>query len=72
VIVISAAIFAAALLFGLLTYGSQKIQGLAELQNQDILIIIFGGLLLTGILIASLSTYRAIQKYMAMSLDELY
>ena len=65
-------IIAAGLLFGLLTYGSQQLEGLAELQNEEMLLIIFIGLLFTGILIASFSTYRAIQKYMSMSLDELY
>jgi cell division transport system permease protein len=67
-----AALVAAGLLFGLLAYGSQKLEGLAELQNQQMLLVIFVGLLITSILIASFSTYRAMQKYMAMSLDELY
>ncbi|SMG17263.1 cell division transport system permease protein [Marivirga sericea] len=69
---IISAIVAASLLFGLLTYGSEKLEGLAELQNQQMLLIIFGGLIVTGISIASFSTFRAMQKYMAMSLDELY
>ncbi|WP_375578093.1 permease-like cell division protein FtsX [Marivirga tractuosa] len=69
---IISAFIAGGLLFGLLTYGSQKLEGLAELQNQEMLLIILGGLLITGIFIASFSTYRAMQKYMAMSLDELY
>jgi cell division transport system permease protein len=69
---IVSAIIASAMLFGLLTYGSEKLEGLAELQNQQMLFIIFGGLIITGIAIASFSTYRAMQKYMAMSLDELY
>jgi len=66
------ALIAGLLLFGLLTYGSQKLEGLAELQNQEMLLIIFGGLVIIGISIASFSTYRAMQKYMGMSLDELY
>ena len=69
---IISALIAGGLLFGLLTYGSQKLEGLAELQNHEMLLIILGGLLITGIIIASFSTYRAIQKYMSMSLDELY
>ena len=69
---IISAIIAGGLLFGLLTYGSKKLEGLAELQNQEMLLIIFGGLLISGVFIASFSTYRAMQKYMAMSLDELY
>ena len=69
---IIASLLAGALLYGLLTYGSQKLEGLAELQNQEMLLIIFGVLVLTSIIIASFSTYRAMQKYMAMSLDELY
>ncbi|WKK84823.2 ABC transporter permease [Marivirga arenosa] len=69
---IVSAIIAAALLYGLLAYGSEQLEGLAELQNQQMQLIIFGGLILTGIIIATFSTYRAMQKYMAMSLDELY
>ncbi|ADR20778.1 cell division protein FtsX [Marivirga tractuosa] len=69
---IISALIAGGLLFALLTYGSQKLEGLAELQNHEMLLIILGGLLITGIIIASFSTYRAIQKYMSMSLDELY
>jgi len=65
-------LLASTLLFGLLIYGNQKLEGLAELQNQEMLLIIFGGLLITGVFIACFSTYRAMQKYMAMSLDELY
>lgn len=68
----ASALIASGLLFGLLTYGSKKLEGLAELQNQEMLLIILCGLLLSGILIASFSTYRAMQKYMGMSLDELY
>src|SRR5690554_5357652 len=66
------ALIASALLFGLLSYGSQELEGLGELQNQETLLIIVCVLLLSGILIASFSTYRAMQKYMVMSLDELY
>ncbi|WNB17125.1 cell division protein FtsX [Marivirga arenosa] len=69
---IVSATIAAALLYGLLAYGSEQLEGLAELQNQQMQLIIFGGLILTGIIIATFSTYRAMQKYMAMSLDELY
>ncbi|MEJ2005297.1 MAG: ABC transporter permease, partial [Cyclobacteriaceae bacterium] len=34
--------------------------------------IIFGILVLLGVIIAVLSTFRAIRKYLRMSLDELY
>ncbi len=69
---IVAGIIASAGLYGLYIYGSQKIDGLAQLEQGNILFIIFGGILLLGITIAIFGTYRAIQKYLAMSLEELY
>ena len=59
-------------LYALLLYGNDKISGLSSLLNETVLIIIFTSLIMMGIITAIFSTYRAMQKYMAMSLDELY
>ncbi len=67
-----AGILSSAALYGLLVYGNTKIDGLTSLQNQEVLIAIFIGLVIIGIFIAVISTWRAMQKYLAMSLDELY
>ncbi|MBK6264800.1 ABC transporter permease [Marivirga sp. S37H4] len=59
-------------LYALLVYGNTKIDGLTSLQNREILLAIFISLIIIGIFIAVFSTWRAMQKYLAMSLDELY
>ncbi|WP_339792661.1 permease-like cell division protein FtsX [uncultured Imperialibacter sp.] len=66
------AIIASAGLFVLLKYANSKIENLADLQRPDELLILFGSLLLVGMLVGFGSTYRAINKYLKMSLDELY
>lgn len=59
-------------LFGLLHYANQKIEGLQELQNTEELLILFGALVLLGVIISGISTNRAVKKYMKLSLDDLY
>lgn len=65
-------IIASACLFFLLHYVSGKIQGLGELNDVNELLIIFGSLIILGMVIAFFSTLRAIRKYLNMTLDELY
>jgi cell division transport system permease protein len=66
------AVIASAGLFVLLKYANSKIENLADLQRTDELLVLFGSLLLVGMLVGFGSTYRAINKYLKMSLDELY
>ena len=66
------AIIASVGLFVLLKYANSKIENLTDLQRTDELLILFGSLLLVGVLVGFGSTYRAINKYLKMSLDELY
>ncbi len=61
-----------AALFGVLQYANRKIESLSQLQKTDELLILGGSLLFIGILVGFGSTYRAINKYLKMSLDELY
>jgi cell division transport system permease protein len=42
------------------------------LQDYNLLYALFGGLIITGILLSVLSTLQAVNKYLNMSLDELY
>lgn len=67
-----AGIIASALLYGLLMYVNRVIEGLAQLQSLEELMILAGVLLALGLSIGILSTYRAVKKYLKMSLDELY
>jgi cell division transport system permease protein len=69
---IIAGIIASGGLYGLYFYASQEIDGIAQLEQDNILYIIFGALVIVGITIAIFGTFRAIQKYLAMSLEELY
>jgi cell division transport system permease protein len=63
----------AALLLGLLIhYAYSEVQDLSKLQETENIIIILGSLLVLGIIIGLLSSYRAVNKYLKMSLDELY
>lgn len=53
-------------------YAQKKVPDLAALHNPDHFLMIVGMLLVTGMLIAVVSTYFSIRKYLGMSLDELY
>jgi len=65
-------VFASVVLYGLMLYANEKIEDLSQLQDQKSLLILFTALTVLGILVAFLSTYRAVRKYLKMSLDELY
>jgi cell division transport system permease protein len=67
-----AGIIASGLLVGLIYYATKKIEELKLLQNNDLLIKLIGSLLLLGIIVAVASSYRAVNKYLKLSLDELY
>ncbi|MGF1635556.1 MAG: cell division protein FtsX [Cyclobacteriaceae bacterium] len=67
-----AGIIASAALFGLLNYANMKIPELELLQDTRELQILFALLITAGVLIMVISTYNAVNKYLKMSLDELY
>jgi cell division transport system permease protein len=67
-----AGVLASALLFAIIEYTKANIDGFAMLQNYELLYILFAGLILSGALLSFLSTLRAVNKYLNMSLDELY
>ncbi len=67
-----AGILAATLLYMLLMYANNVIEELRELQSTNELLLLLALILSLGVLIASVSTYRAVKKYLNMSLDELY
>ncbi|PIQ48500.1 MAG: cell division protein [Cytophagales bacterium CG12_big_fil_rev_8_21_14_0_65_40_12] len=67
-----AGIVASLLLYGLLQFANSKIDRLVELQEETYLLALYGLLIVLGSFIAFISTYRAMNKYLKMSLDELY
>ncbi|WP_276374035.1 permease-like cell division protein FtsX [Chryseolinea sp. H1M3-3] len=65
-------ILASALLWGFSTYAQQKITDLSLLHNQEHFLALLMILSVMGIIVATVSTFFAIHKYLKMSLDELY
>ncbi len=67
-----AGLIAGGLLWGVIQYGHKRVEELDLLQNQDRLLTLLGSLLAMGIFVAVISTWRAVQRYLKLSLDELY
>lgn len=67
-----AGVLASLLLFGLLEFANKEIDRLIELQQEVYILSLYAVLIVLGSLIAFISTYRAMNKYLKMSLDELY
>ena len=66
------ALIAIFLLFGLIQWASAQFPQLQTLQGIGNSLLLFGGLIIVGIGISVLSTYRSVVKYLKMKLDELY
>ncbi|MFA9205384.1 MAG: cell division protein FtsX [Burkholderiaceae bacterium] len=60
------------LLFGLIEWATMQFPQIGMLQGISNSLILFGGLILLGVGISVLSTYRSVLKYLKMKLDELY
>jgi len=69
---IIAGILACGFLYGLSYLANNQIDGLIELQNETYVLGLYGTLIVLGGLIAFVSSHRAMNKYLKMSLDELY
>ncbi|WP_266205299.1 cell division protein FtsX [Pontibacter kalidii] len=65
-------VLASALLFGLMQYTYNEITELQLLRNDEQTYILMGALVMLGLIIGFMSSYRAVRKYLGMSLDELY
>jgi cell division transport system permease protein len=59
-------------LYALLNYAYNEIEYLKDLYEAEIIITIMASLLIGGAIIGFLSSWRAVIKYLNMSLDELY
>lgn len=67
-----AGVLASGLLILLLSFATKRIEDLVLIQNTSRLLLLLSSLLIMGLLVAVLSTYRAVSKYLKLSLDELY
>lgn len=67
-----AGVIASSILTGLIQYAQSNIEGFALLQNYEMLLLLFLALIISGGILSFLSTLRAVNKYLNMSLDELY
>jgi cell division transport system permease protein len=67
-----AGVLASLLLLGLIEYAKNNIDGFSMLQNYELLLMLFGGLVILGAFLSFFSTLRSVNKYLNMSLDELY
>jgi cell division transport system permease protein len=67
-----AGILASGILYGLLEYTKGNIEGFAALQNTELMLILFAVLTVAGGFLSGISTLRSVNKYLNMSLDELY
>jgi cell division transport system permease protein len=65
-------LIASGLLATLIYFSIQKISDLAILENRISVLLLFFILIVMGILLAFFSTFRAVRKYLKLSLDELY
>ncbi|MBS1976918.1 MAG: ABC transporter permease [Bacteroidetes bacterium] len=65
-------LLASALLWTLVTLGHRRIEELQLIENQERIFILLASLTALGIFVAAISTWRAVQKYLRLSLDELY
>jgi cell division transport system permease protein len=67
-----AGIIACFLLYLLVSFATRYIDELSLIQNTNRLYLLGGSLLVLGIVVAVASTYRAVAKYLRLSLDELF
>lgn len=65
-------LLASVLLFALMQYAYTEITELQLLRNDEQTYILMGALVAIGLVIGFMSSYRAVRKYLRMSLDELY
>jgi cell division transport system permease protein len=63
---------ASASLWSLTRYAQNNIEDLSILHNQHQFLTLLTVLLMTGIVVAVLSTFLSIRRYLRMSLDQLY
>ncbi|MCB0431281.1 MAG: cell division protein FtsX [Flavobacteriales bacterium] len=69
---IVSSLIALSLLFAAMYYASFNYPEIFRLEEPDFLIPLFGGVILTGISIAGISTFLAVRKFLRLKADDLY
>ncbi|MFD2512428.1 cell division protein FtsX [Pontibacter locisalis] len=69
---IMSGIVASIMIYALTLYAYHEVSELQLLRNDEQTYILMGALIVIGLIIGFLSSYRAVRKYLRMSLDELY
>lgn len=69
---ILAGLIASFSLFGVLQYANARVEDLSSISNQNHILILMIALVFIGAIVGFTSTYRAVNRYLKMSLDELY
>jgi len=69
---LAAGLIACATIYGLVYFANQRVEALQLIQNKSRMTTLLGSLILMGIFVAVVSTYRAVSRYLKLSLDELY
>ncbi len=69
---LAGAVIAIVLLSGLIYISSKELSEVVGFQNLDLIFILFGIVILLGILITFISTYFSVNKYLRLSTNELY
>lgn len=69
---IYSAFVAIGLLFGLIYFVKRQSPEFAQIQDDQMLAILFSSIILLGILISWISTSMAVRKYLSLNTDELY
>lgn len=69
---IIAGIIAGALLSGFLVLSTRFIPDLLQLQDENVLIVMFSGLILIGVIISALSALLAVLRYLRLKTSDLY
>jgi cell division transport system permease protein len=67
-----AGIIASGMIWAVVQLGHRRIAELSIIENRERMLILLASLLALGIFVAVISTWRAVQKYLRLSLDELY
>ncbi len=65
-------LIAIAILFTVMKWAESQFDGLKALHSTSNLLILFGGMVLVGVIISLYSTHRSVMKYLKMKLDDLY
>ena len=66
------AMFAIAMLIGVLYFSQKQLPELADLQDEKMLLSLFGLVIVLGIIISWISTSLAVRKYLRLKSDDLY